>query len=122
MIIPSGNMQDGMIYDSFSIDKINIAPYRRRYDNQIDFAFKITSDHMQPVYHRNDILLIRRGPVRDGDTGIFVNKETGLAYIRKYVQSSPDRIEPITNYGQTFFIGKNSHWIKLGYVITKTRT
>lgn len=127
LIVPNGNMQDGMIYDSFSLEKINIAPYRKRYSTEIDYALKVTSSHMQPVYHKNDVLLIHRGPLRDGDTGLFVNRLTGLVYIRRFIQANPSRIEPLNNYGETFFIdnsdpAETERWIKLGYVVTKMRT
>ena len=77
-------------------------------------------------YHANDILLIARNPIRDGDTGIFINKVTGLLYIRRLRQTDPWRLEPLTYYGQTFYIDSNnasemSHWIIFGHVISKTR-
>lgn len=126
LIIPSGNMHDGMVYDSCSLEKINIAPYRKRFGDQIDCALLITSDHMAPVYHTNDVLLIARDPIRDGDTGIFINKITGLLYIRRLRQTTPWRLEPLTYYGQTFYIDNTSdaelsHWILFGHVICKTR-
>ena len=127
MLVPTGNMMDGMIYDSGSLKKINVSAYRKRYKERIDCAILITSNHMHPVYNTNDILLISRSPIRDGDTGIFINKVTGLAYIRKFYQTSPCRLVPIVNYGQTFYIDSNNqaemaHWIKFGYVITKIRS
>ena len=78
------------------------------------------------LYHANDILLIARNPIRDGDTGIFINKVTGLLYIRRLRQTDPWRLEPLTYYGQTFYIDSNnasemSHWIIFGHVISKTR-
>lgn len=126
LIIPSGNMHDGMVYDSCSLEKINIAEYRKRFGDQIDCALLVTSEHMSPVYHTNDILLIARDPIRDGDTGVFINKVTGLLYIRRLRQTDPWRLEPLTYYGQTFYIDSNnasemSHWIIFGHIISKTR-
>jgi hypothetical protein len=127
MIIPSGNMQDGMIYDSCSLRKLNVAAYKKRYGNQIDCALMITSNHLQPVYHEGDILLLCRSSIRDGDTGIFLHQPTGLAYIRKFRQTEPNRLEPISNYGQTLYLDNTNPdevaaWIKFGYVVTKMRT
>ena len=126
MIIPSGDMQDGMIYDSCSLEKINVSTYQKRYNGIIDCAIKITTNHLHPVYYLNDILLISRQPIRDGDTGVFINKATGLAYIRRFRQTNPCRLEPICHYGTPFLIDSNnaaemSHWIKFGYVVTKIR-
>lgn len=127
VLIPTGNMFDGMIYDSCSFEKLNVSPYRRRYGNLIHFGIRVTSDHLNPVYQLGDVLLICQQPVRDGDTGIFIDKTTGLLYARKFYQTSPCRLEPLNNYGQTFYINSSNEnevnrWIKLGYVITKIRT
>jgi transcriptional regulator with XRE-family HTH domain len=127
LIIPSGNMCDGMVYDSCDLDKVDVAAYRARHGSSIDFAIRVTSSHLQPVYQENDILLISRNPIRDGDTGIFFDRETGLAYIRRFRQTEPNRLEPLVCYGQTFFLDPHSHadvnrWIKFGYVVTKMRT
>ena len=104
-----------------------IAPYRNRYGSLIDFGIRVTSDHLTPVYLPGDILLISKQPVRDGDTGIFIDKNSGLLYTRKFFQTSPCRLEPINNYGQTFYIDSSNEsdvnrWIRFGFVITKMRT
>jgi transcriptional regulator with XRE-family HTH domain len=126
LIIPSGNMCDGMIYDSCSFDKINISACSPRFRDSIACGILVTSSHLQPVYQPNDILLIGRGPIRDGDTGIFFDNTTGLAYVRKFYQTEPNRLEPVTNYGQTFYLDNNSRedtarWTKFGCVLSKLR-
>ncbi len=124
--ILTGNMEDGMIFDSLNIEPLNIHHYRKIFGDLIDCGIKITSNHLHPAYHTNDILLISRRPPRDGDTGIFINKETCRTYIRKFRQTSPCRLEPIVGYGKTITIDSYDpedmgKWIKLGYVITKIR-
>jgi hypothetical protein len=125
MFVPTGNMHDGMFYDSCNLMKVNIASYRHRYGKMIDYALMITSSHLQPIYQENDILLICRGPIRDGDTGIFVDNNTGRVYLRKYLQTVPNRMEPLVGYGQTLFINNNKEdsvrWSKVGFVIAKIR-
>lgn len=127
VLVPTGNMQDGMVYDASSFEKVNIAPYRKRYGDCIDCGIRITSNHLHPVYHLNDILLISHEPIRDGDTGVFIHKPSGLAYIRKFHHDSPCQLEPLNNYGKTFYVDSldeedMDHWIKFGRVITKMRT
>ncbi len=126
VIIPIGNCEDGMIWDSANIRKINIAPYRKRYGSQIHIGVEITSNHLNPVYYMGDILLISRRPPRDGDTAIFLNKENGCAYLRRFVQQIPRILEPINGYGETFYIdpydeAEMKKWIKYGIVLTKIR-
>lgn len=124
--VPTGNMEDGMIYDSSNIEKKNIASYRRRYGSQISCGIRITSNHLHPVYNKDDILLISRKSIRDGDTGIFFNRDTGCAYVRKFFQTSPCRLEPINGYGEIFYVDSTKKeemdcWIKFGCVIAKIR-
>ncbi len=126
VIIPTGNCEDGMIWDSANIRKINIAPYRKRYGSQVHIGVEITSNHLNPVYYMGDILLISRRPPRDGDTAIFLNKENGCAYLRRFVQQIPRILEPINGYGETFYIdpydeAEIKKWIKYGIVLTKIR-
>ncbi len=126
VIIPTGNCEDGMIWDSANIRKINIAPYRKRYGSQVHIGVEITSNHLNPVYYMGDILLISRRPPRDGDTAIFLNKENGCAYLRRFVQQIPRILEPINGYGETFYIdpydeAEMKKWIKYGIVLTKIR-
>ena len=126
LLIPNGAMQDGMVYDSCALEKINIAPYRKRFGDRIGCALLVTSEYLAPVYHLNDILLIARDPVSDGDTGVFINKVTGLVYVRRFRQATPLRLEPLTYYGQTIYIDNTSeqemtHRILFGHVLSKIR-
>lgn len=126
MIIPSGNMHDGMVYDSCSLEKSIFPDTANAMETRLIVHFLSQVIICLPVYHANDILLIARNPIRDGDTGIFINKVTGLLYIRRLRQTDPWRLEPLTYYGQTFYIDSNnasemSHWIIFGHVISKTR-
>lgn len=126
VFVPTGNMEDGMIYDSSNVKKENIAQYRKRYGSQISCGIEVTSNHLHPVYNLGDILLISRRPVRDGDTGVFVNKENGCVYIRKFHQTNPCMLEPINEYGETFYVDSKDKadmdkWAKFGTVIAKIR-
>ncbi len=81
---------------------------------------------MHPVYNLGDILLISKQAIRDGDTGVFVNRENGCAYIRKFHQASPCILAPVNEYGETFLVDSYNKeqmdkWIKFGTVITKMR-
>lgn len=127
VLIPTGNMEDGMIYDSCSLEKINVAAYRKRYSDLIDIGIRITSNHLQPVYQQGDTLLICQRAIRDGDTGVFIDNTTGRAYTRKFVLGHPIRLEPICGYGKTILMDNDNpeerkRWIGFGYVVTKIRT
>lgn len=124
--VPTGNMEDGMIYDSANIEKVKLPDFQKKYGSMISCGVQITSNHLHPVYNKGDILLIAKKPIRDGDTGIFFNKESGRAYIRKFYQTNPCMLEPVNGYGQTLYVDSNSKndmekWIKFGIVVTKLR-
>lgn len=124
--IPTGNMEDGMIYDSSNVEKVNIAEYKSKYGGNISCGIKITSNHLHPVYNLSDILLISKRPIRDGDTGVFINKVNGCAYIRKFHQTEPCSLEPLNDYGEMLFVDSNDkaemdNWIKFGVVVAKIR-
>lgn len=122
----TGNFEDGMIIDSTSIEKIDIGHYRALYGNMISCGVKVTSTHLLPAYHQGDILLVSKRPPRTNDTAIFINKETGRAYLRRFIQGNPSRLEPVNGYGETYCVDPNNDaevdkWIKFGVVIAKVR-
>lgn len=126
VVVPTGNLEDGMIWDSANIIKIRASSYLNRFGKSLHCGVQITSHHLQPVYHKGDILLICKRPPHEGDTAIFINKENGCAYLRKFRQGNPVRLEPLNEYGVTFELDCNNaeemdKWIKFGCVLTKMR-
>lgn len=126
VFVPTNDMHDGMIFDSTSFEWVNAGPYRKRYGSALHCGIKITSNHLHPVYFKNDILLISRNPVRDGDTGIFIHKDTGCCYLRKFHQTIPCTLEPLNGYGETFYVDSDDpkdmeKWVKFGFVLSKMR-
>lgn len=126
VVVPTGSMEDGMIWDSANVIKVKATPYLKRFGRDLHCGVMVTSHYLQPVYHMGDILLISKRPPREGDTVIFVNKEDGRAYLRKFRHGDPARLEPINEYGITIEINCNDatemdKWIKFGCVLTKMR-
>lgn len=124
LFIPTGDFQDGMIYDSTHVDKVNVSSYRNKFGSRIHYAMEITSEHLAPVYHDGDILLITKEPIRDGDIGLFLNKDDARLYVRKYRKGNPTILEPINDYGIEFDVydlDDKDKWVKFGKVLTKMR-
>lgn len=124
-LVPTGNLEDGMVWDSCSVEKVDAGEYVKRYP-QLSCGIKVTSNHMHPVYVNGDVLLIARQPPRDGDTAVLVNRSSGRAYLRKFRQGHPCSMEPINGYGATFYVNPDDpvdmgQWIKFGVVISKMR-
>lgn len=127
LLIPTGNLQDGMIWDTTHLHKINVAHYRKVLGNRLHCAIQVTSNHLRPAYNKDDILLISKSAPRDGDIGIFINRETHCCYLRKFWQMTLWILEPINEYGVTFLLDYNNpkemdKWIVFGKVLTKMRT
>lgn len=126
VFVPTGNMEDGMVYDSTNVIHVNAATYRQKYGDDVFCGIQITSSHLHPVYNAGDILIICRKPVRDGDTGVFFNKESGRVYIRKLINTNPCILAPVNGYGNIITIDSNNpedmaKWVKFGYVLCKMR-
>lgn len=127
VLIPTGNMADGMVYDSSNIKKVNASVYKKRFGDDLSFGIMVTSTHFHPVYHEGDILLICQKPIRDGDTGIFYNRETGRIYIRKLLKKVHAELFPVNGYGSSIVVDYSDmneieKWIKIGYVLCKMRS
>ena len=127
VIRPTGNMEDGMIYDTCSIEHIELPEnIYHRLRHKIQHGIRITSNHLHPAYIMGDILLISSAPPRDGDTGIFINKNEHRAYIRKFRQGNPCVLEPVSYFGENIYIDPSDpeamdQWIKFGTVVSKIR-
>jgi len=126
VIVPSGTLEDGMIWDSANVTKVNAAPYIHKFGQDLHCGVMVTSHNLQPVYHDGDILLISKRPPREGDTVIFVNRESGRAYLRKFRHGTPARLEPINEFGVTLEVdcgnaAEMDKWIRFGCVLTKMR-
>ena len=127
VLVPTGCMQDGMIYDSCDVQKIEASEYFERFGNRLHMGIKVTSNHLTPVYNRDDIILLCCEPIRDGDTGVFLHKPDGCIYLRKYHQSDIVSLEPVNGFGRTFTVDQNDahdieQWAKVGYVLAKMRS
>lgn len=126
VFVPTGNMEDGMVYDSSNLIHVNAASYKKKFGDFLHYGLKITSSYLQPVYNPGDILLICKSPARDGDTGVFFNKSSGRVYFRKLHQSSSTILLPVNNYGSEIEIGAHddcseNNWINFGRVLCKMR-
>lgn len=124
VLILTGDMEDGMIYDSANVVKMR---YRSVLSSSIICGIKVTSNHLHPVYNSGDVILISKQPIRDGDIGVFINKENRRAYLRKFLQRSPCELVPVNDYGETFYVdpfnkSDMDKWIKYGKVLSKARS
>lgn len=123
LVIPTGDMRDGMDYDSCGYEKINIGNYGKIYKDSLAFALKVTNNFFSPVYIENDILLIGNDrALRLGENGIFTCE--GKVYLRCLADRNPVVLKPIVSLGKKIVISHDDliKWNKIGYVLKKIRT
>lgn len=126
VVVPSGVVEDGMIWDSANVIKVDASPYIHKFGRELHCGIMVTSNHLQPVYQMGDILLVSRRPPRNGDTGIFINREEGRAYLRRFHQTSTICLEPLNEYGVTVELdsddmSEEGKWLIMGCVLTRMR-
>ncbi len=114
ILIPTGNMKDGMFYDNCLYEELDISEYPESLKKVTDFGIKLMTQNYEPIYFQNDILLISRKHLPEyNDTVIYVD-HNGKLYLRKLLESG---LEPINGFGKTIPIQKRNHYKALGIVI-----
>ena len=95
-LIPTGIIQDGMLFDSVSIDAVNVSNHIEEFGDIIMCGLKVVGKSLHPTYLDDDILLVARDrfPL-DGEIGIFI--VNNKAYIRKYSIGNPIKLISINN-------------------------
>lgn len=112
--LPTGNMKDGMFYDSSSIEFLDISNYPHELRNEADFGIKIISPHYEPVYYINDILLLSKKRTPEFNDTILYIDSAGRLYIRKYSQIG---LEPVNDFGSWIPNDKLTEYKALGIVL-----
>lgn len=122
LLYPAGAMEDGMSFDSFHKEQINVGEYGTWYGSRLLFALQITGHCFSPVYVEGDVLLIAndRGP-QIGEIGIFLN--AGKLYMRRYAGANPMVLQPVAARGREICVlgSEIQNWYQVGYVLRKLR-
>ena len=80
--VPTAINGDGSFHESCTIDIIEVYKID---DGAGDFAVRIVSDTLCPVYFKNDILIMKYSFPVNGETAIFMNNHR--MYIRKFFRN-----------------------------------
>lgn len=112
--LPTGNMKDGMFFDSFTTEELDISEYPDSIKENTDFALKIMSNHFEPVYYLNDILLLSRKHLPEyGDITFYLDDEQRV-YIRKYTKKG---LEPINHFGEIISSKQYNKFKSMGVIL-----
>ncbi|MGN0152813.1 MAG: helix-turn-helix domain-containing protein [Lachnospiraceae bacterium] len=114
VFIPTGNLRDGMFYDSSSLETLDISEYPQSLKNNTDFGIRIKSFNYEPIYYPNDILLISHRHLPEyNDTVLYIDN-SGKIYIRIY---SIHGLVPVNDFGKIIPIKEKNNYKALGIVL-----
>lgn len=114
VLIPTGNLKDGIFYDNSRFETLDITNYPQELKDSIAFGMKIISSHFEPIYFMNDILLLSLDNAPEiNDITLSVNNE-GRIFLRKL---TPFGLEPINRFGKKIPANEIKNHTTLGIVI-----
>lgn len=114
LFIPKGNMRDGMYYDGNIYETMDITNYPDNLINDTSFGLKIMTDNYEPIYHKNDILLLStNNKPKPSDIVLYINN-SGKIFIRRLTNLG---LEPIDDFGEIIPIKESRNYTPLGIVL-----
>ena len=114
IVLPTGNMKDGMFYDNCTYEELDISEYPPSLKQKADIGFKIISRSYEPVYYPNEILLLTCKTLPEyQDTVLFID-QSGKLYLRRFLETG---LEPINGFGKTISFHEQENYNALGVVL-----
>lgn len=114
VLLPNGNMKDGMYYDSCSVDELDISAYPTSLKKVTDFAIKITTHNYEPIYCMNDLLLISHQSLPESNDIVLCMDAAGKLFIRRY---SEDGLDPINGFGKVIPFNELKNYKLIGVIL-----
>ncbi|MGN0327125.1 MAG: helix-turn-helix domain-containing protein [Lachnospiraceae bacterium] len=113
-LVPIGNEEDGILYNSCEIIEINTSK------KEAYVGIEITTNNFAPSYCKDDIILLENRFPSNGEWGVFYKEEK--AYLRKYIEESGQyRLECVHNRGQDFVLKRMNEMECVGTCIGVVR-
>ena len=114
VFILTGNMRDGIFYDSGRYETLDITDYPKELKERIAFGMKLNTSHFEPIYFLNDIILFtRHTPPERNDIVLCVN-EAGRLFLRR---TTPFGLDPINGFGKMIPANEMSKYTIMGVVL-----
>ena len=120
IVIPTGMMEDGMIYDSLCTEYLDASPYFSQFGTHLMCAMKITDNSFYPIYLEGDLLLLAKDRLPHYGT-ICVLIHANQLYIRRFVPGNPPKLISLLNSDDCLLIDDPSAFTLLGCVLTIVR-
>jgi len=120
VVIPTGMMEDGMIYDSFYTEHLDASPYFSQFGTHLMCAMKITDNSFYPTYLEGDLLLLAKDRLPHYGTVCVLIHDNQL-YIRRFVPGNPPRLFSLLDPNDSLLINNPTEFTFLGCVLTVVR-
>lgn len=114
VIIPTGNLKDGIHYDGLLHEQLDISNYPLSLKDNADLGIKIITKNFEPVYYPNDILLLSQKRLPEYNDIVLYIDDSGRLYIRKYTENY---LLPINGFGEKISAKDIKHYRALGVVL-----
>lgn len=114
VFLPTGNLKDGMFYDSSLFEKLDISEYPNALKAIADFGIRIITRNYEPVYYPNDILLFSHKRLPEYNDIVLYVDNSGKIYIRRYLETG---LEPINGFGKNIPFRERNNYTALGVVL-----
>lgn len=111
---PTGNMKDGMLYDSTRFDLLDITDYPTFLKHNVDLGIKILSRNYEPVYYPNDIILLSHMQAPQYNDIVLYIDNDGLLFIRQFTEQ---QLIPINGFGKAIPTKDIFQYTALGVVL-----
>lgn len=112
--IPTGNIKEGMLYDSGLFESLDISDYPVFLKQNTDLGIKIASKNYEPIYYPNDILLLSHKQTPQYNDIVLYIDDIGRLYIRKYTENY---LLSINGFGRNISTKDIQHYTPLGVVL-----
>lgn len=114
VLCPLGNMKDGMYGGSHTVEMLDISEYPEVLREDADFGLKILSNHFEPMYFLNDILICScKRPPEYNDIVVYFD-QSGKLYLRKYFET---HLEPLNGFGERIPSNRFNEFTAKGVVL-----
>lgn len=110
----TGNMKDGIFYDSSRFETLDITDYPTELKKRIAFGIKLNTSHFEPVYFLNDVLLFSQHNAPERNDVVLCVNDAGRLFLRKL---TPFGLVPINGFGKKIPANEMNDYTIMGVVL-----
>lgn len=113
VFLPTGNVKDGIFYDSNRFETLDISNYPDKLKKDLSFGLKMLTSNFEPLYFINDILLLSNKNTPEYNDNVLYIDYSGRLYLRKL---TPFGLEPLSQFGKRIPADKIHDYTAIGVI------